>query len=470
MKIKKSLFSIVVLLLVFGMKNVYAADVAKIGNDTYSSISSALDAASDGDEIMLLSDITRMEVSADKNVILNLNGYSIDPSPALQTSLNPVMISVKNNGNLTIKGDGKIRCYAGYNCIVNNNDAVLKLENFEMSDSSASEAVILNNGTATLENVFISNDGYASIFDNKSGASLTVKSGSYTSKSLLMNYGTMNLNGGTYNIAGTSTYNSGYNNGNLTINNGTYNLGNDIKNEKILTINDGTFTGKKVASNNAVYSVSNNTTSSPIITVNNANINTTDTPIFIESVTENAQIIINGGTISCSSDSAVLADYTGNIIKITGGTLTGSNSKGIYMSANTILTIGNDDGNVSSQAPVLDIPNGKFYGLYVKPKLNFYDGYINIKDYIDSSIAIATPEGYSVKYDNKSTYYKAYLTNENGESVISSNPGESSNTESEIIKVPDTFEHSKQIFKYFGIVIALIGSAVMISNLKRKNN
>lgn len=467
MKYNKKIFLALLFVVILGAKSVYAEDVASIGSNKYSSLNDAISAATDNSEIKLLTDITRIEVPAGKKISIDLNGNTVNPEAALATSLLPETIAVKNYGTLTLKGSGKIKCYQYVDCIVNYENSTLNVKDLEMEDANATE-VIVNSGNISLTNVKITNDGYAKLFVNSEKGTFTVNSGTYSSKGLLENRGTMNLKGGTFNIHDTSL-SSGYNYGTLNISGGTYSLSAYINNVNILNISGGTFNGNRVAENynpSGTYGTTN-----PIITINNSNINTTNTPFSNASVTDNSKIVINGGTISCSSDDYILSDYGNNTeIVLNGGTLQGTNSKGIFISSKTKFTIGTNDEEVSETSPVINMPKGNLVGSLSQTSLYFYDGYINLDEQIDNSIDVITPTDYYVAYDkNSDNSYKAYLKKSGNTDTI--NPKTSTTpSSSTTIKVPDTFKENKNIFKVIGLITMILGTAVILNSMKSKKS
>ncbi|MDO5587197.1 MAG: hypothetical protein Q4G53_08945, partial [Clostridia bacterium] len=113
------------------MKNsdgTYTVSVAKIGDQGYSTLKDAVDAAKENETVTLLDDVTINpkgegdvlvpQITIDKSVTLDLAGHKIayDAGVASQNlSYTPAFFVVCNNADVTITGDGTIDCEAGNN-------------------------------------------------------------------------------------------------------------------------------------------------------------------------------------------------------------------------------------------------------------------------------------------------------------------------------------------------------------------
>ena len=106
----------------------YTVSVAKIGNQGYSTLKDAVDAAQENETVTLLDDVTINpkgegdvlvpQITIDKSVTLDLAGHKIayDASVASQNpSYTPAFFMACNNANVTITGNGTIDCEAGNN-------------------------------------------------------------------------------------------------------------------------------------------------------------------------------------------------------------------------------------------------------------------------------------------------------------------------------------------------------------------
>ena len=129
------------------MKNsdgTYTVSVAKIGDQGYSTLKDAVDAAKENETVTLLDDVTINpkgegkglvpQITIDKSVTLDLAGHKIayDASVASQNpSYTPAFFVVCNNAGVTITGDGTIDCEAGNNGAygINVNGGNLTIEN-----------------------------------------------------------------------------------------------------------------------------------------------------------------------------------------------------------------------------------------------------------------------------------------------------------------------------------------------------
>ena len=106
----------------------YTVSVAKIGDQGYSTLKDAVDAAKENETVTLLDDVTINpkgegdvlvpQITIDKSVTLDLAGHKIayDASVASQNpSYTPAFFMVCNNADVTITGNGTIDCEAGNN-------------------------------------------------------------------------------------------------------------------------------------------------------------------------------------------------------------------------------------------------------------------------------------------------------------------------------------------------------------------
>ncbi len=106
----------------------YTVSVAKIGDQGYSTLKDAVDAAQENETVTLLDDVTINpkgegdvlvpQITIDKSVTLDLAGHKIayDASVASQNpSYTPAFFVVCNNADVTITGNGTIDCEAGNN-------------------------------------------------------------------------------------------------------------------------------------------------------------------------------------------------------------------------------------------------------------------------------------------------------------------------------------------------------------------
>lgn len=208
-----------------GTVTVTTAGVAKIGEVEYKTLQAAIDAAQNGETITLVADVelsSSVEVSG-KAVTLDLGEYTIlDKSTAVLTPESNIwgLIEVKNNADITICGNGTIKCnyanvaggWTGMAYAVNV-DATSKLTvnsgNFINGNGGiqARGEVVVNGGT------FVSHNGGTCIMAVDSDAKVTINGGSFKdavetsdaytgSGAVWGGFGaTIEINGGTYDFA-----------------------------------------------------------------------------------------------------------------------------------------------------------------------------------------------------------------------------------------------------------------------------
>ena len=93
--------------------------VAKIGDVEYATLQEAIDAAKNGEEVVLLQNVKEhVRVSDTSNVVLNLNGKTIDNDDSDAAT-------IENLGTLTIKGEGKVLNTTSGNFILYNRATVV---------------------------------------------------------------------------------------------------------------------------------------------------------------------------------------------------------------------------------------------------------------------------------------------------------------------------------------------------------
>ncbi len=419
---------------------VSAETVAKIGDNEYETLEAAITAATtEGAEIVLQADYTiteymaHMDIPEDKNIVINLNEHTLSGRTT-------------NNGTVTIK-NGKL---------VNN---------------TSWGSSFLNDGTAIFNDVeVLAGTGLGFEIVNNAGKTVTINSGIYVS-AFANKGGTMVVNGGTFTEDGHHNY--------LFGNSGT------------LTVNGGTFTTTEKAKNmfeNTTYAVgiggTSSLTSLSKIIVNDGTFN----PYyyaFVNSIGGTSLIEFNGGTINSNSTEDVIASFTSvsenpdnfaegtsGGVAIYGGTINAPNSKGIFVYSNNKLIIGKNDGTVTKDSPLINIPKGTIGSGYYDDLLEFYDGTIIQKGEIIRKASEGTgfhaedvtiPEGYFIKYDkNEDGSLTAYLSNT---SATPASDVEETPAATEDIKNPNT-----GMFISLVVTSALLVSImVSIVVIKKKN-
>lgn len=241
---------------------------AKNGNTYYSTVTNAVEEATNGNTIELVQDTTEdVVIPADKTITLDLNGKKLT---------NVASHTIFNNGTLTINGEGTVDNVthgkvAVYNIgTVSLNGGTYDRSKEDGTKDSNTYYTLLNHGTMTVRNVTVNNKGgYSSLFENgyfdysKSrdgidNPTLTIESGTFTGgiNTVKNDDGaTMTINGGIF----TNYAQSAFQNHNIaTINGGTFNgatvyailncgatcSSGDAPDQHQLTITGGNFNGK----------------------------------------------------------------------------------------------------------------------------------------------------------------------------------------------------------------------------------
>ena len=334
---KKILATILALVMALGLTaTVWAADVsgststkaAKIGDTEYDTLQAAINAASDGENtVVLLKDLTEsITVDNNKNVTIDLNGHTLTNEAGKHT--------ITNNGTLTIKdsSEGKTgtvdNVTHAHAAIVNNGTATLNGGTYTRSKENPE-----NNAEDAKGNSF-----YTILSDN--GAKMTINEGVTVTN--VGHFSSMICNGGT----SAST---------LIINGGTFSGGlNAIKNDEagVLTINGGDF------SNTSQFVVMNWHKT----TINGGSfkaLSSAEAVLFTAKYAENTavgELTIINGTFERSSDTQkMIRDYYDEDNKgtaaISGGAFKDAAGKAVDVSA--YLVAGkqqNSDGSVGNKS------------------------------------------------------------------------------------------------------------------------
>ena len=302
---------------------------AKIGETEYETLTAAVAAVKDGETVTMLKDVTEsVEIAADKNIILDLNGKTLTNTDGKHT--------IENNGTLTINDSsndktgtvdnviharGALVNHAGAVATLNGGKFHRSLEAGNSPDNNGGNSwyTILNQGTMTI------NDG------------ATVENGGCYSANIRTD-SELTVNGGTFK-GGINTIKVDEN-GELTINDG--NFSNDkatcIFNWNKTTINGGTFTRPNIA-------------------------NTSVCNGFWDPTSAVGELTITGGIFNGVVGN--YADYPGGIIAISGGTFTTDVSE--YATANRTVMKNSDGTYTVSVAKIGD------------------QGYSTLKDAVDAA-------------------------------------------------------------------------------------
>ena len=222
---KKALATILALVMALGVTTAAWADeakVAKIGNAEYATLQEAVDAATNGQTIVLQSNVTltaSLNVAADKTVTLDLNSCKIT------ADMNgPHMIC--NAGNLTITDSSenktgeiaKIGAETNFGYVIENH-GTMTLDRCKISSTSVKSSAIENGWYTASANT--AGTSCTMTIQNAEVVSVNAAGGLYTVKN--DDYGVMVINGGVFTngVAGAGA----------------------VLNWNDLTINGGPFTG-----------------------------------------------------------------------------------------------------------------------------------------------------------------------------------------------------------------------------------
>ena len=242
---------------------------AKNGNTYYSTVTNAVEEATNGNTIELVQDTKEdVVIPADKTVTLDLNGKKLT---------NVASHTIFNKGTLTINGNkgtvdnvthGKVAVY-NIGKVTLNGGTYDRSKEDGIKDSNT-YYTLLNHGTMTVANVTVNNKGgYSSLFENGyfdynqsrdgiDNPTLTIESGTFTGgiNTVKNDDGaTMTINGGIFNNYAQSAF---QNHNIATINGGTFNgatvyailncgatcSSGDAPDQHQLTITGGNFNGK----------------------------------------------------------------------------------------------------------------------------------------------------------------------------------------------------------------------------------
>ena len=409
--------------------------VAKIvsTNEEYYNLQDAIDAVTKtGETIKIIRKYTTLNtletitIPEDKNIIIDLNGYTIEQNnenflvnngtlkitDSSENNTSSILMNknkfIENNKDLTIENI-KISTenISLTNAITNNSNMIMK--NSNISGKIVSN-IINNIGTLNMKNssITITAGGQGNGINNS--GTLTMEDSSLTlglagnMKIGVNNSGTLNITNGNYSV---SNYYDGtksevyYNTGKINITGGTYNLvehgimliSNSEKDSKIdgitLTssyeetiVNRGS--GTLDIENSTITSV--DSSGSGIVNLKAVIISNSVLRSYDKGTINVYGATINGGRIENNS---LINIYDINLnltndtirnygtVNVYGGTLVSSETSPITnYNNNGVINIGTKDGNVSTEAPVI---TGKTYGVSNSDsgKVNFYDGIVS---------------------------------------------------------------------------------------------
>ena len=228
-----------------------------IGDVCYKTLAEAYAAAQDGDELVVVGDITLAEQFViEKNITLNLNSYKVTTTYNAETEKH--LYAFNNKASLTIKGGAVVSrgiynygtltleqgavidaCdtnggYGIYNFgtfIMNGGEVKTSNEDDHLVDQGGYDATTIRNengGIVTINGGIVNNiSDYTFAIDNQAGGTVTINGGTITSiHSTISNYGTLTVNGGEFTCNGlegvTAHVLVAWNNSTSTINGGVF--------------------------------------------------------------------------------------------------------------------------------------------------------------------------------------------------------------------------------------------------------
>lgn len=177
--------------------------VAKIGDVEYATLQEAINAAKNGEEVVLLQDVKEhIRVSDTSNVVLNLNGKTIDNNDNDAST-------IENLGTLTIKGEGKVlNTTSGNFVLYNRATVVIDGPDFIASKHSDKDftGIVINEYKATINSgkfTADSNEVETIITSAATNSIMTINGGVFGNGKLDFNRSKENdncfvLNGGTF--------------------------------------------------------------------------------------------------------------------------------------------------------------------------------------------------------------------------------------------------------------------------------
>ena len=175
-------------------------------NAKYNNIQDAIDAADDGDELVIETDDgIKKEISIyypltiNKNITLDLNGYTLFTSKTITNSSNT---TITNNDTNNVS---KIYTIFANNLITNSSSKTLNISNIQLQNSGAGNYQLVNNGIVFVDNVTI--NGQAGIRNNTVDSEITITDNIINvSGTALYNSGKIAISGGTYNGSSYGLY------------------------------------------------------------------------------------------------------------------------------------------------------------------------------------------------------------------------------------------------------------------------
>lgn len=254
-------------------KNVVLLDNDGTEEANYETLQEAIDAATEGQTVKLLNNITEsITVASDKNIALDLNGHT------LTNEANKDTITILLSGKLTVDGSGKVDCVSGgYAAVYNNGEITLNGGTYTRTASSW--YTVVNHGQ-----MYINANAAVTVDASVDSTSSMIENGYYSYSSTNPNprnnfvggtnqaRPTLTINGGTFTGGRHNVKNDDggvliINAGNFIHTNTAATTDSSIYNCGIATINGGTFTSKQYA----IYNLDNS------LTIDGATVSTSTT-------------------------------------------------------------------------------------------------------------------------------------------------------------------------------------------------
>ena len=172
-------------------------NAAKVGEEVYTTLATALDKAQDGDTVTLLADVTE-DVTITKSITLDLGDKTLT-----NTSAGKATISV-TGGTVTVKNGTVIGGTGYYNIeVTKNSNADLTLENVTATAGNNGSSMIDNWGTLTIESGTYT--GGLDVVKSEEGSTLNIHGGKFTLNystdgytGVILNYGTATITDGEF--------------------------------------------------------------------------------------------------------------------------------------------------------------------------------------------------------------------------------------------------------------------------------
>ena len=173
--------------------------VAVIGDARYTTLADAIAAATAGQTVTLLADVTE-DVVISKNITLDLDGNTIT-----NTNAGKATVSVTSGAGVTVKNGTVTGGDSYYNIeVVKDSNAKLTLEDVTATAGNTDSSMIDNWGTLTVNSGTYT--GGLNVVKNEPAAVLNISGGTFTLEkgtkagftAVVYNYGELNISGGTF--------------------------------------------------------------------------------------------------------------------------------------------------------------------------------------------------------------------------------------------------------------------------------